>query len=74
MNPRSPDEPSTPTGDDLEVVRSITARLAGALLVLALVAGILISTLLYPPAVTGAVVASIALAARLGLAAAGSGD
>ncbi|HUL79367.1 MAG TPA: hypothetical protein VL691_19040 [Vicinamibacteria bacterium] len=74
MKPQSPDEPSTPTGGDAEVVRCLTARLAGALLVMALVAGILISTLIYPPAATGAVVASIALVARLGLAASGSGD
>ena len=44
----------------------MTARFGSALLLLALVSGILISTLLYPPAAVGAVVASVALAACLG--------
>jgi hypothetical protein len=43
----------------------MTARFGGALLVLALVAAFLISTLLYPPAAVGAMVASIDLAACL---------
>jgi hypothetical protein len=43
----------------------LTARFKAALLLLALVAGFLISTLLYPPAAVGAVVASIALTAGL---------
>jgi PAS domain S-box-containing protein len=49
----------------------MTARFGGALLVLALLSGTLISTLLYPPAAVGSVVASIALAACLGRVASG---
>jgi hypothetical protein len=52
----------------------VTARLGGALLLLALVAGMLISILLYPPAAVGAVIASIALAACLGRVASESVD
>jgi hypothetical protein len=44
----------------------MTARFSGALLLLSLVAGFLVSTLLYPPAVVGVVIAFVALAACLG--------
>lgn len=44
----------------------MTARVGAALLLLALVAGFLISTLLYPPATVGAAVASVALGLYLG--------
>jgi hypothetical protein len=65
MKTQAPEAPRGSTAGDNEVAVSMTARLGGALLLLALVAGILISTLLYPPAAVGAVIASIALAACL---------
>jgi hypothetical protein len=66
MRTEAPDAPQGSTPGDTEVAVSMTARFSGALLVLALVAGALISTLLYPPAAVGSVVASIALAGSLG--------
>jgi hypothetical protein len=44
----------------------MTARFSGALLLLSLLAGFLVSALLYPPAVVGVVIASVALAVCLG--------
>ncbi len=74
MKTQSPDAPPASTAGDTEVGGSMTARLGGAVLLLALVAGILISTRLYPPAAVGALVAAIALTGCLGLAASGTVD
>jgi hypothetical protein len=52
----------------------MTARFGAALLVVALVAGFLISTLLYPPATVGAAVAAVALVMCLGRVASISND
>jgi two-component system, cell cycle sensor histidine kinase and response regulator CckA len=71
MTTGHPDATPSSTGGDSEVVGSMTSRFGGALLVLALVSGTLISTLLYPPAAVASVVASIALAACLGRVASG---
>ncbi|HXK12585.1 MAG TPA: hypothetical protein VMT70_23315 [Vicinamibacteria bacterium] len=67
--PRWLDAPSAATAGHAGVVPSRKGRFLGALALLALVAGILISIPLYPPAVVGDVVAAIALVARLGLTA-----
>jgi len=66
MRTEAHDTPQGSTAGDTEVVVSMTARFGGALLVLALVAGTLISTLVYPPAAIGSLVAAIALATCLG--------
>jgi hypothetical protein len=59
-------KPRLPGGSattDARTAVSLAARLGGALLLQALVAGLLISLLLHPPAAVGAVIASVALAA-----------
>ena len=66
MRNEAPDAPHGSTAGDTEIVSSMTARFGGALLLLALVAGTLFCTVLYPPAALGSVVASIALATCLG--------
>jgi hypothetical protein len=66
MRIEAPDAPQVSPAGETEVLVSMTTRFGGAVFVLALVAGILISTLVYPPAAVGSVVASIALATCLG--------